>query len=43
MDTKICKICGVLKPLSEFHKQKKGLNGFRTVCKECRKIEKKNI
>jgi len=40
MDTKICKICKQEKNLSEYHKLKKGLDGVRTTCKECRKKEK---
>jgi hypothetical protein len=39
--TKICKICHIEKDYSEFHKMKKCIGGVRTVCKECRKEEKK--
>jgi len=40
MNTKICKVCKIEKDYSEYHKIKHGLGGVRTVCKECRKIEK---
>lgn len=40
MCTKKCKICQIEKFCDEFHKMKGGLNGVRTSCKECRKIEK---
>jgi len=40
MCLKICKECKIEKNCDEFHKMKKGANGVRTVCKECRKIEK---
>jgi hypothetical protein len=41
MGTKICKICKIEKDYSEFHKIKNCIGGVRTVCKECRKEEKK--
>lgn len=34
---KICSKCGEEKPLSEFHKEKKGKYGVRAECKECTK------
>jgi hypothetical protein len=39
--TKICNTCGLEKNITEFHKMKRGKDGVRTTCKECRKIEKK--
>lgn len=39
METKKCSTCGIEKCLDEFHKWKYGPDGFRRVCKECRKIE----
>jgi hypothetical protein len=41
MNTKICKICKIEKEYSEFHKSKLTIGGVRTICKECRKEEKK--
>lgn len=41
MNTKICKVCGIEKDYSEFHKMKNRIGGVRTTCKECRKEEKK--
>jgi len=35
---KICTKCKVEKPFSEFHKQKGRKDGYRSQCKECRKI-----
>jgi hypothetical protein len=40
MENKICKICNINKPISEYHKQVKGKFGVKTICKDCRKIEK---
>lgn len=40
METKFCKVCNIEKPYSEFHKMSGCIGGVRTVCKECRKIEK---
>jgi len=40
MNTKKCTTCKIDKEYSEFHKQKHGLYGIKSVCKECRKIEK---
>lgn len=36
---KLCTTCETLKPVSGFHKIRKGLYGVRSVCKECRKVE----
>lgn len=38
MDTKICKKCGIEKPISEFHNQKSMKDGKRTRCKSCERI-----
>lgn len=40
MSTKICKICKIEKPYSDFHKIKGCIGGVRTVCKICRYAEK---
>lgn len=32
---KRCRICGKEKDISEFYKQKGGMNGVRGICKEC--------
>jgi len=42
MDYKNCSTCGIEKPLNEFHKWKYGPDGYRRVCKECRKQETTN-
>lgn len=42
INMKICVICKIEKPLSDFHKYKQSKDGHRYSCKECRKIEKKN-
>ena len=34
---KVCNTCGILKPLTEFHKQNTGIHGRLSQCKECRK------
>jgi len=39
--TKTCKSCAEVKALSLFHKQKGGVDGCRSVCKDCRKDEHK--
>ena len=41
MKTKICKICGIEKPLSEFHKDKNIKDGHTNYCKECRSKQNK--
>lgn len=38
---KICNKCNVQKPKTEFHKHKRYKDGYRTTCKECRKLEGK--
>ena len=40
---KKCTDCEVVKPYSEFHKEKKAKDGFRNQCKECTKIRKSKI
>lgn len=40
MVKKICSKCKIEKHLCEFHKYTHSKDGFRTLCKECRKIEK---
>jgi hypothetical protein len=40
-NTKICNICSIKKPVSEFHKWKYGPDGLKRECKECRKKETK--
>lgn len=32
---KVCKICGEMKPLSEFHKHPKSKDGYNVRCKKC--------
>lgn len=38
---KICKDCGLSKPLSEYHKKKDTKDGLRTSCKVCRSVSSK--
>ena len=38
---KQCIKCKMIKSFDEFHKQKKSLDGFRSICKTCRKIDEK--
>lgn len=38
---KRCFICDELKSLTEFHKHKSREDGFRSDCKECRKLDRK--
>tara|TARA_A100001234_G_C12510410_1_gene335842 strand:+ start:35 stop:760 length:726 start_codon:yes stop_codon:yes gene_type:complete len=40
-ETKICKKCGVEKPLSEYSKYTAGKGGIRNVCKECERERRK--
>jgi superfamily II DNA or RNA helicase len=35
MEEKKCTVCGQIKSLSEFNKQKLGKNGYRAYCREC--------
>ena len=39
MNTKVCTKCKQEKPLSEFHKEAKSIDGHRRDCKECRNIK----
>lgn len=36
---KICKSCHIEKELFSFHKKKGGIDGYRNICKDCRKGE----
>ncbi|SRR6266511_3502309 len=38
---KICQSCGVSKPLSEFHKRTRALDGLQTRCKICNREQRK--
>lgn len=40
---KKCTDCGIVKPYTEFHKEKKAKDGFRNQCKECTKIRKERV
>jgi 5-methylcytosine-specific restriction endonuclease McrA len=35
--TKVCRKCGEIKPLSEFHKQRKNPDGLQYWCKDCKR------
>ena len=39
---KICKKCGVEKPLLDYGKYTAGKGGIRNVCKECERIRRRN-
>ena len=41
MDKKKCSICGEEKPLTYFHKEKRGILGVRADCKSCRSSKTK--
>ena len=41
MENKICKVCSITKPLSEFYNSKKGKNGKKNFCILCDKENKK--
>jgi len=41
METKICSNCNIEKEVCNFHKWKYGPDGYKRICKECRKIESK--
>lgn len=41
MKEKVCIKCGVSKPINDFHNAKKGKDGKRTDCKECKLAENK--
>lgn len=43
METKICRICGVEKPISEFSKHKQYTDGLDTRCKWCVNEYKKSL
>ena len=32
-----CRVCGQIKPFSEFHRARRRASGFRSICKKCRK------
>ena len=38
---KICKRCGITKPIGDFGKNKKNKDGFAIYCKECEKLRAK--
>ncbi|MGP4073962.1 hypothetical protein ACTWQB_15650 [Piscibacillus sp. B03] len=42
MLSKECKECGEIKPLEEYHKDKRGLGGRYSKCKQCKKKYRKN-
>jgi hypothetical protein len=35
MQTKVCKACGIDKPLQEFYKHRTNKDGYRGICKQC--------
>lgn len=41
METKICKVCNIEKPLSGFYLRKDSIDGYRNDCSECHKTNKK--
>ena len=41
MTNKICRLCGVAKPVEDFGKEKKGMDGLRSECKSCHSIKKR--
>ena len=45
MGEKRCCICGLVKTVDEFHKNKSKKDGIQDLCKECRKVksEKTNL
>lgn len=38
-DSKICRRCGALKPVTEFHRSQINSDGFKNSCKACRRTE----
>lgn len=43
MLTKMCRICGVEKPITEFYKHNHTKDGYRNECKECHSKKEKSI
>ncbi|MGE5829805.1 MAG: endonuclease domain-containing protein, partial [Micromonosporaceae bacterium] len=41
METKLCKTCGQVKPVTEFFASPRGMPGYRPGCKACRKIQRR--
>jgi hypothetical protein len=41
-NTKICSVCEVELDINNFHKNKNSSDGYKSKCKECRKIESKD-
>ena len=41
MDNKICNLCNISLPISEFNKSLKNKEGLKTRCKKCQRIENK--
>ena len=35
--TKLCNTCGIVKPTSEFHRDRHKTDGFHTMCKKCKR------
>lgn len=42
MITKVCKVCEVEKPISEFYLRKDSIDGHRHDCSQCHRLNKKN-
>lgn len=40
---KLCKHCGLIKPISEFHKNNNTKDGYRINCKKCRKKKRRPL
>jgi hypothetical protein len=38
-----CRKCGEIKPLSEFHNDRRAGNGKRTICSDCRNLHRRVI
>lgn len=43
MNNYICRKCGEIKPLSQFHNDKRAGNGKRTICIDCRNLHRRII
>jgi len=41
MEMKVCKICGIEKEMSEYHKQARSKDGYNRTCKKCRSTNEK--